>query len=90
MTREEVNDVASKAADAAADKAVRRMLIALGIDTTDAEAIIAMQSDFRHLRAWREASDTVKRHSLKTAVSVLVTGAVAYLLVFFGLKAAGH
>ena len=85
MTREEVKEVASEAADAA----VMRMLLALGVDASDPEAVIAMQSDFRHLRAWREASDTVKRHSLKTAVSVLVTGAVAYLLVFFGLKGVG-
>jgi hypothetical protein len=81
-SREEMHAIAEEAAE----KTVAKMLLALGVDASDPEAVIAMQNDFRHLRAWREASDTVKRHSLKTAVSVLVTGAVAYLLVFFGLK----
>jgi hypothetical protein len=85
MTREEIKEVAG----AAADEAVRKMLLALGVDATNANAIIEMQADFRHLRTWRKGSDTIKEHGLKVVVGTVVTAIVGYIAVILGLRAAG-
>lgn len=81
--RQDVEEIAEEAAN----KAVRKMMIAMGVDISDEGAMIAMQADFRHLRTWRESTDAVKRRALLTAVGVLITGFVGYALVVFGFKA---
>jgi len=47
--------------------------LSLGINDNP-DVVIAVQKDFAHLRAWREASDTVKRKGLGAAVTIIVTG----------------
>lgn len=79
MTEAEIKQLA----DTAAHEAVKRTLLALGIDASDPEAIIAMQADFRHLRTWRESTEAVRRKAFLTAVAVIVTGALGYLWVAF-------
>lgn len=82
-SREEIREIAGEAAE----QAVSRMLLALGVDASDPEAVIAMQADFKHLRSWRESTEAVKRHSLKAAVTVIVTAGLGAVLVFFGIRA---
>jgi hypothetical protein len=53
---------------------VKEFFLALGVNADDPEAVIAVQKDFAHLRAWREASDTIKRKGLGAAVTIVVTG----------------
>jgi hypothetical protein len=79
VTPEEVDAVATTAAE----RAVKSTLLSLGINIEDPKEIVAAQLDFRHLRAWRESTEAVKRKALLTAVTVVVTGAIGYLVLAF-------
>lgn len=70
MTEEEIKHVASEAAKAS----VEEMFLRFGIEANSADDIKALQRDFAHLRGWREATETVKRQGLMTAVGVLTLG----------------
>lgn len=73
MTHDEIQHIASEAAK----QAVRELLVAMGVNANDPEALLKMQADFRHLRTWRESADTVRKQGLKTAVGILVSGFLA-------------
>ena len=60
---------------------VAETLIKLGVD---AQNPTEMQADMQHLRAWREASNTVKRQGLMTAVGVLTVGILG--LIWMAIK----
>jgi hypothetical protein len=79
MTPEEIDAIATTAAE----RAVKSMLLSLGINAETPEAIVEAQLDFQHLRAWRESTEAVKRKALLTAVTVVVTGALGYLVLAF-------
>lgn len=81
---EDMEAIAAKAARAA----VLEMFIALGVNARDPEAILKMQKDFAYIRVWRESMDTVKRQSLRTAVVVVVTGLVGWVIAAFTMR--GH
>ncbi len=76
----EIHQIAQEAAKAT----VKEFFLALGVNAEDPDAVIAMQKDMAHLRTWREASETVKSMSLRTAVGVIVSGALGMLYVYFG------
>ena len=81
MTSQEIDEIAS----AAADKAVEKTFLLLGVNLSDTDEIKALKADLHHLRAWRESVNTVKNKAIGTAVTVIVTGALGYLwLVFKG------
>lgn len=75
----EIHEIAQEAARAA----VTEMLLALGIDANDPKAVLAAQRDFAHLRSWRQATDTMKTMTIRTAVGVLVSGALGMLYLAF-------
>lgn len=77
VTPEEIRDIA----EAAAEKAIQKTLLTIGMDTIDPDAILKLQADFRHLRVWRESTEAVKKRALLTAIGVLVTGAIGWLIV---------
>jgi hypothetical protein len=79
VTPEEVDAIATTAAD----RAVKSTLLSLGINIETPVAIMEAQLDFQHLRAWRESTEAVKRKALLTAVTVVVTGALGYLVLAF-------
>ncbi len=85
-SREEMKEIA----DEAAERALSRFFLALGVDASRPEAIMEMQRDFQHLRSWRKSVDAVQAHSLKAAVTVIVTGFVGWLLVVVGFKYGSH
>lgn len=62
---------------------VAETLVKLGVDIEDP---LEVQADFRHLRSWRQSSDTIKRQGLVTAVGVLVIGVLG--LIWAAIK--GH
>lgn len=68
-------------AERAAAKAIDGFFLRLGVDTSDP---IAMQKDFAHLRSWRESTDAIKKKAVLTAVGVIITGAIGYVLFLFG------
>lgn len=70
LTSSEIQQIAS----AAADEAIRKMLVTLGVDATDADAILKVQKDFAHLRAWRESVDTIKKRTIVSAVTIITGG----------------
>jgi hypothetical protein len=69
----EIQHIASESAKAA----VREMLLTLGVNVNEPEAIKQMQQDFAYLRDWREASGTIKARTIATIVGILVSGLVA-------------
>ena len=79
MTRDEIN----KTAEEAADRAIGKLFLTLGVDLSDPKAVIAFQDDLRFLASWRESTQAVKRKALLTAVGVIITGAIGYLLLAF-------
>jgi hypothetical protein len=79
LTPAEIKEIASEAAD----EAVRKLLLTLGVATGDEKAMLAMQADFRHLRTWRESVETVKRRGLIAAVSFLVPAGLTALYIGF-------
>ena len=79
MTRDDVN----KTAEEAADRAIGKLFLTLGVDLSDPKAVIAFQDDLRFLSRWRDSTQAVKRKALLTAVGVVVSGVVGYLLLAF-------
>lgn len=80
-TQEQViREVAEKAADAA----VQRIFLALGVDVTDPEAVIEMQESFAYLKRSREMSDLVMKYGVTTVITTVVGSALA--LLWLGLR----
>lgn len=79
MNRPDMEQIAEEAAE----KAIHKFFISLGIDASDPKAIIALQDDFRHVRAWRESTEAAKQHALKTIIGVLLTGALGWIGLMF-------
>lgn len=76
-------DDIKRIAEEAAEQAVKKTLLALGIDITKPEAILEAQKDMQHLRAWRTSVDTIKAKGIVTAITVLVTGILGVLWLGF-------
>lgn len=70
MTNDEVRHIAEEAAK----KAVRELLVTMGVNANDPDALLEMQRDFAHIRAWRLSVAAVRGTAIKTGVTVLVTG----------------
>lgn len=79
MNQADVHEIAEQVAK----ETVREMFLALGVNANDDNAIIAMQKDFAHMRAWRESTETIKRKGLGAAVTVIVTGALGMIWLAF-------
>lgn len=79
MNQEDVRAIAQ----AAAREAVREMLLTLGIDASNPEAIIEAQKDFRAIRTWRQSSEAVQRQGILIAVGVLVVGFLGMMYAHF-------
>lgn len=66
-------------AEEAASKALQNLFLTLGVDVTDPADVKSLQLDLQHIRAWRESTVAVKQHALKTAIGVVVSGALGWL-----------
>lgn len=66
-----------------ARETVMEVFLALGVNAKDEDAVIAMQKDFAHIRAWRESTETVKRKGLGAAITFVVTGILGYLVFIY-------
>lgn len=67
LTESQIKEIAAEAARSA----VHQTLTELGFDV---EKPLDAQADAQFLRGWRIATEEVKRHGLKAAVTVVVTG----------------
>jgi hypothetical protein len=70
-------------AEEAAQKALQKFFLTLGYDTSDPEEIKALQNHFRFIRRWHDSSEIVRDRSLKTAITVIVTGFLGWLGLLF-------
>ena len=68
MTENEIRKIVAETVD--------QTLTRLGVDT---ESPLEFQRDLAHLRAWREAGETIKRQSLVTAVGIIIAGALGLM-----------
>ncbi len=68
-------------AEEAAERALEKLFLTLGVNVADPDAVIATQEDLAHLRAWRESIKTVKRKGLGAAVAFIVTGGLGWLVM---------
>lgn len=75
----ELHEIANRAAE----KAVEKMLLTLGVDVSDPEAIIRMQKDFQWLRSFRQSGETIKTKAITTVVGIFITGIVAAIWMAF-------
>lgn len=74
VSKEEMQQIA----DAAAERVLSRVFLTLGIDITDPQSILRHQKDSAYLRAWRESMEAVRGVSLRTAITVVITGLLAW------------
>lgn len=81
MNEHDIRNLVEHAAKEAAHEAVKETLLKLGIKSDDA---LEVQADMQHLRAWREASNTIKRQGLMTAVGVITIGILG--LIWIAIK----
>lgn len=105
MTEEQLSPATrlymQEVSEKAADKAVRDMLLRLGInpdDPIEAQKDFAAMREFReltldyewqkdqlHLRRWRRAMDTVETKGIMAAIAFMMIGAVGFII--YGVKA---
>jgi hypothetical protein len=78
MDKSEMSDAieaaVAKSVPAAVEDGVRRALLTIGIDISEPNAILESQKDFQHLRAFRQSTDAIKRHSLLAMAAITVSG----------------
>jgi len=79
MTRGEMESIAEDAAE----KALQKLFLTFGVNTSDPDAVVSFQDDLRHLRTWRMSTEAAKAHALKTVIGVLVTGALGWVGLMF-------
>lgn len=72
LTSSEIEHIAQESAK----KAVRELLLAMGVDASDPKALIEMQKDFAHNRRWRESVETVRTKGLIVATGIVVSGII--------------
>lgn len=70
-----------RVAEEAADKAVKRTLLAIGINVDDPTEA---QADMLFLREWREAAKAIRRQSIITIIGTLTVGILG--LVWWALR----
>lgn len=84
MTETEIKRIAAEAAD----QAIRKLLLTLGVATGNEEAVIALQADFQHLRQSRLAVVAVKARVLMVLTGTFVTGLIGAATLY--LTGKGH
>jgi hypothetical protein len=75
MDRVEMEQVAEEAAE----KALQKLFLTFGVNTSDPEEVVAFQDDLRHLRSWRLSTKAASDHAIKTIIGVLLTGALGWI-----------
>lgn len=78
MTDAEVRSIAKAA--------VREFLLELGVDATRPESILEVQKDFAHIRRWRLSADLARTVTIRTAFTVIVTGTLGLIAMWFSGK----
>jgi hypothetical protein len=72
LTSSEIEHIAAESAR----KAVRELLVAMGVDANDPKALLEMQRDFALIRDWRLSIGVIKVRALMVAVGIIVSGLI--------------
>jgi hypothetical protein len=70
-------------ADRAATKAVREVLLSMGVALSNDADVVKMQKDFQHLRETREGKDELVKKGKLTLMGIFVASVIAVLLKGF-------
>lgn len=84
LTSSEIEHLAAESAKAA----VRELLLTMGVNIHDPDAVLKMQLDFAHLRDWRETTTAIKSKSWMVLTGLFVSGVAA--AVWMVLRGTGH
>lgn len=71
VVNETVNQVVRSAVKDAAKEVMESTLLAMGLDLKEP---LEIQKDMQHVRSWRVSTDTIKRQTFLSAVTVIVAG----------------
>lgn len=71
MTEHEIRNLIHDTAEKAAEEAVKKTLLTIGISTAEP---LELQKDMQHLREWRQSVSTIKKQGLITMVAVITAG----------------
>jgi hypothetical protein len=69
-----VNDSARQIAEEAAEKAVAKVFLTLGIDVNDPKSLLETQQDFASMRDFTRGWKSLKGKLVATVLVILVTG----------------
>lgn len=78
-TRQEIEDVAERAAE----RAVQKMMLQMGMNVSSADDIIEAQRDNSYLRSLRIGSEKLRSHGMVVAVGAIITALMSLLYVGF-------
>lgn len=84
LTSSEIEHLASEVAK----KAIRELLLTLGVNASDPASALELQADFQHLRQSRLAVAAVKTRAMMVLTGTFVTGLIAAVWLAFSAK--GH
>jgi hypothetical protein len=84
ISRAEASEIATQAAEVAADKALTELFIKMGYNIKDPKDVQRLQGDMGHLSRWRRAVDTFQTVGIGALVTTLVSGILAAF--WLGLK----
>jgi hypothetical protein len=76
MTDAEIKAIA----EAAADAAIEKTLLRLGVDPDDKDGFAETRKDFAYLRRLRVGAETFKRQGISTLASVITTFVIGSLV----------
>jgi hypothetical protein len=86
MPAEETPVITEEDAKRIAKQTIHEMLVTLGVNSNEADAILDMQADFRYIRRLRLATEAVPRITFTAAMTAIATGIVGVLVVAFGWR----
>lgn len=78
MTEAEIKHVAEEAAEGA----LRKFLLMIGVDVSSPAAMIELQADFRHLRNTRTTATAIWQKVLMVVVGSAVTGIIGAVVYY--------
>lgn len=81
LSEADVKMIARQAGRAAAEEALPKMMLQLGVDISDPDAVIELQADRQWTRRTRKSAEETGKHARKVGVGA----ALIFALTIFGL-----
>lgn len=78
MTEAEIKNIAEEAAEGA----LRKFLLMIGVDVSSPAAMLELQADFRHLRVERQTVGELRKKIYATITGSVVTGIIGAIVYY--------